>query len=914
MTNMNSNTKLSRKNKYASKSAPSSPRNNGDNKNYIGSKSTNNLLKSVLESTSTPRTGLIQKRVLPPSAMSWKFNLHIVGNIEKNAYSSENVVEKTLPQTSPIAQINREKNTNNPDNPDASAHETNQITNKDATATDQPETIKITDQPETTEITDQPETIDHSADDVGITQPNNELASKDTATYNSQLTPEKVTASTSATDMSNTPIQELLDQATNPNRQEITPVNVVEPVNLPEITKTGTNEIHITNNDNSNSIPTVPSLLESSSNSNNNPENINSLADNIGNIPETIDSSGNIQEIINSSGTIPGPINIIDISGVELQLNVNNAQKPLSVGSIDLGIIDNRTTESTSPREELIIPNNIGKKSNTDTNKDKDKDDELRQAEPVTPSTTPETIPVIPMRHMSLNGQVYFYVNQETDQPLLISCDISHNFDINDTELPCDTNEPLSITHDISQTQITSLPINANITIAGNLCINSNTYNITTGNTIVLNNIRHISPKPENNTIVFSGTNLESETDRKFVSTYFEYSGKIELDDWTSKIHWHTFYNPYNYMVDILPDETLQTTINNIFNMDLALYRRNVNISIGNVTLASDTGNKENVILPKFNIVMKKQISGGGIGNPNHKHDSIHNLRIPYKSNRNTQTKIGNPKTTPGKPKMAWEDKPPLRSNLTNDTSDNTVLLASLRPGDLNEALVTSENTIQTSEQPNPDTSNNNLQNAVNNGLPIQIQISGNLITPKMEGIIHHTFHLIPVSHPNQESEINTTEYMVVRINKDKEINDLPLTYITKEFHLSGDVQTEDNKYIVRFDNTIELSIIPIVKKSNKTNKSTLTIKHFHVIDPSDKHHPFGIGETKNYTFDLTKDIDDKSNKSKISYDLNSTIDINIKWKNLTHYSFVIEPNTMKPKTRRNSISGGGHNRTVRIR
>lgn len=204
---------------------------------------------------------------------------------------------------------------------------------------------------------------------------------------------------------------------------------------------------------------------------------------------------------------------------------------------------------------------------------------------------------VSPINHIRLRGTIYFYVNQESPNPQLVSGDINHNFYVKDTNNRCGNNSPIQIKQEIDGKSTTS-PFNANVTINGNLCIHGNLYNITDGREIIVGNITHIPPRPDTTFTI-------RETDKQFVHKYFEYSGKIYVDDWNSKIHWHTYYNPENYKVSSFdtPDDTL-----GVFNIgNWALYKRKINMYIGEVTVMGSI----HISPPPFNIDLKKNVSGG---------------------------------------------------------------------------------------------------------------------------------------------------------------------------------------------------------------------------------------------------------------------------------------------------------------
>jgi hypothetical protein len=210
---------------------------------------------------------------------------------------------------------------------------------------------------------------------------------------------------------------------------------------------------------------------------------------------------------------------------------------------------------------------------------------------------------VSPIKHIGLRGTIYFYVNQDSSTPQLVSGEINHNFDVNDTKITCETNLPIQITHKIYGNL--TPPFNANVTINGNLCIHGNIYNITDGTQkITVGNITHIPPRPD-------ATFTIRDTDKQFVHKYFEYSGKIYVDDWSSDIHWHTYYNPENYKVSSF-DFTKEKDTVDMFNIgNWALYQRKINMYIGEVTVMGNI----RISPPPFNIDLKKNNVGGGLGN-----------------------------------------------------------------------------------------------------------------------------------------------------------------------------------------------------------------------------------------------------------------------------------------------------------
>lgn len=214
------------------------------------------------------------------------------------------------------------------------------------------------------------------------------------------------------------------------------------------------------------------------------------------------------------------------------------------------------------------------------------------------------------INHIGLRGTIYFYVNQESPTPQLVSGDINHYFDVKDTNITCETNFPIQITHKIDGNSTTS-PFNANVTINGNLCIHGHIYNITDGQQITVGNITHIPPRPDTTFTI-------RETDKQFVNKYFEYSGKIYVDDWNSKIHWHTYYNPENYKVSSF-DFTKEKDTLGVFNIgNLALYKRKINMYIGEVTVMGNI----HISPPPFNIDLKKtSVSGGSPESTSVDHD-----------------------------------------------------------------------------------------------------------------------------------------------------------------------------------------------------------------------------------------------------------------------------------------------------
>jgi hypothetical protein len=225
------------------------------------------------------------------------------------------------------------------------------------------------------------------------------------------------------------------------------------------------------------------------------------------------------------------------------------------------------------------------------------------------------------VRSIGLTGTVYFYVNQNTKTPpILMSGKINHSFDVTDTNTPISADIPIQITHTITDASVATATA-ANKPFNGSVTLDNGRGNFSIGigdNVYILSNIAHRTIQVSEITPI-STLSLPNNTFRTgsaykpFVQKYFEYSGKIYVDDWSSQIHWYTFYNPENYMVPRDPTkEDAQTGGFDIGNW--ALYQRRIYISIGEINVTS--GNIT-ITPPPFSIDMQKtSVEGGGGGAP----------------------------------------------------------------------------------------------------------------------------------------------------------------------------------------------------------------------------------------------------------------------------------------------------------
>lgn len=265
---------------------------------------------------------------------------------------------------------------------------------------------------------------------------------------------------------------------------------------------------------------------------------------------------------------------------------------------------------------------------------------------PPTLNTTANTDDVSPINHIGLSGTIYFYVNQETSTPQLVSGEINHTFDVKDTHNnSCPPNPTIQITHEINGKSTTS-PFNAKVNIENDkFCINGNMYTITNGRQITVGNITYIPPRPDTTFTI-------RETDKQFVNKYFEYSGKIYVDDWSSKIHWHTYYNPENYKVSSL-DSTKENDTLGVFNIgNWALYKRKINMYIGNVTVMGNI----HISPPPFNIDLKKTSVSGGSGNLSAESNTVDNGLNTNNLLQQTNFYINDDDDPSKTPQKKWDD------------------------------------------------------------------------------------------------------------------------------------------------------------------------------------------------------------------------------------------------------------------
>jgi len=282
----------------------------------------------------------------------------------------------------------------------------------------------------------------------------------------------------------------------------------------------------------------------------------------------------------------------------------------------------------------------------------------------------PIETPLSTIQHISLTGTVYFYVNQETKTPLLMSGEINHNFDVNYTQTLCEGNLTLQLNHTINETKImaNTAPFGATVKINGNLCIHKNIYNITNNTSnIIIKNITHIPPL-ENTAATFT----LGENDKPFVRKYFEYSGKIYVDDWSSKIHWRTLYNPHNYMVSSHESDTKTKDRFGAFNLgDLALYKRKINMYIEEVSLMGG-----NVRISPLSFVIDMQKTSVSGGSPSTSGGTL--SQTPLLTNSPEQkwklaklANDGNTKTSSAKVHPAPDSTNPANKPRRNSFNDN---------------------------------------------------------------------------------------------------------------------------------------------------------------------------------------------------------------------------------------------------
>jgi hypothetical protein len=219
-----------------------------------------------------------------------------------------------------------------------------------------------------------------------------------------------------------------------------------------------------------------------------------------------------------------------------------------------------------------------------------------------------------PVRSIGLRGTVYFYVNQDKPIPILMSGKINHTFELKYQEIPNDTDSPNQITHDITDALIVAnVPVNGNAKpFNGNVTISRVIGNVSIGiggNVYILPNIAHRTIQVSEITRIttpFNSTFRTGTTYKPFVQKYFEYSGKIYVNEWSSRIHWYTFYNPENYMVP--RDPTQQDVKTGGFDIgNWALNKHKINMYIGRITLGNIT-----IKPPPFSIDMQKTAVTGG--------------------------------------------------------------------------------------------------------------------------------------------------------------------------------------------------------------------------------------------------------------------------------------------------------------
>ena len=191
---------------------------------------------------------------------------------------------------------------------------------------------------------------------------------------------------------------------------------------------------------------------------------------------------------------------------------------------------------------------------------------------------------------------------------------INHTFELKDQEIPNVTDSPNQITHDITDALIVAnVPVNGNAKpFNGNVTISRVIGNVSIGiggNVYILPNIAHRTIQVSEITRIttpFNSTFRTGTAYKPFVQKYFEYSGKIYVNEWSSRIHWYTFYNPENYMVP--RDPTQQDVKTGGFDIgSWALNKRKINMYIGRITLGNIT-----IKPPPFSIDMQKTAVTGG--------------------------------------------------------------------------------------------------------------------------------------------------------------------------------------------------------------------------------------------------------------------------------------------------------------
>ena len=555
------------------------------------------------------------------------------------------------------------------------------------------------------------------------------------------------------------------------------------------------------------------------------------------------------------------------------------------------------------------------------------------------------------IRDIGLQGTVYFYVNQNANTPLLMSGEINHYFEVKDTKIRGETNLPIQITHNITQTRITSnAPFNATVKINGNLCIGENVYKIESGDTIDVSNIVHIPPLPDSHSTIGKPGNT-------FFQKYFEYSGKIYMDGWSSKIHWCTFYNPDNYKVS--RELPTKNDTNGVFgNSNWALYQRKINMYIGKITVMNDV----EISPPPFSIDMQmtsESTSGGGFGkidepnknegiplfiqllqstSPEFKKELLKKIATilhNVKNNKLNDTEILNTITTQIIKPLVNEasDTNKQKSNrLINQLRTKTKELLRTHP-DLLMNIITQVN--QPPKHPVVD----NLRKPNN---VIQVKISGNLTTSF--GETYGIQHIIFLSYESREVKDETSNitkttdiYTAYKIEKDdvnvphsqhaqttKKVN-------TKTFYVQGNFGVDPSspfEVVCRYPLRIvldQLTESDNPKANQHPTPPSLHISHLHIYRGNrqiQNRNPLYSIRTE--PFQLHKDSNNNTNDKDVLCDFSSNITVTKKTitnKTIDQTHVIIEyeaiiPEVISPKqndTKRDSIKGGGR-RTRRFR
>jgi hypothetical protein len=335
----------------------------------------------------------------------------------------------------------------------------------------------------------------------------------------------------------------------------------------------------------------------------------------------------------------------------------------------------------------------------------------------------------------------------------------------------------IQIKHDIDGAKLTTEnPFNGKVFLDG--VMNGNVYIGIGGNVYTVSNTTHKTIQVANITPILpipNSTIQSSPSYASFVQKYFEYSGKIYVDDWSSEIHWYTFYNPDNNMAP--RDPTKHPAKTGGFDMgDWALEKRKINMSIGQIIVESTStptpGSSITITPPPFSIDMKKVVEGGGKGKGD---DGIVNRsgarevvvkssntntslqETPYPDHRTKAWPTAKPVDKSDKSKQLLDKKTDSKSSvpshlpqhkpLSHSKSDKVLGLNTKNP----TKLVTSRSTSNIhhdkippiSKLRKPKKSEKSVVK-VDENIAFSVQIEGTLKTETHDYYIHHTFYLSP--------------------------------------------------------------------------------------------------------------------------------------------------------------------------